>query len=139
MKIFVSLFCGLIFLNGIELKKFTNVVIDTTNHIVWQDNDEVGDYKETSTMADVYCQTLILNGHTNWRVPTIKELQTIVDIQQQNTINKLFSHTTPDIYRTSTKFKKDSTYKWGIDFKTGEIKYINNIDKFCIRCVREDI
>ncbi|WP_438008414.1 DUF1566 domain-containing protein [Sorangium sp. So ce321] len=60
-------------------------VIDEKTHLVWQ-RDGKGDCSEdniegncSQSMADNYCETLDFAGSTSWRLPTVQELQTIVD------------------------------------------------------------
>jgi hypothetical protein len=133
----VYLFSILAFGNSFE--KFYNVVIDHTTHKTWQDNDEVVDFFQTYDTAQVYCKMLTLNTHTNWRIPTIKELQTILDIKQKHFTNKVFKNSSDNIYYTSTPFAKDSNYHLGIDFSNGKIIKIDNKNsKYIIRCIREN-
>jgi hypothetical protein len=51
-------------------------VEDTQTGLIWQQGDNGS--KVSRTDANTYCNGLALNGHT-WRIPNIKELQTLVD------------------------------------------------------------
>lgn len=68
------------------------IVTDNTTHLMWQDNESVqkpwvtqanydaGNYNDTSgDTASTYCTDLTLGGYSDWRLPKIEELQTIVD------------------------------------------------------------
>ena len=124
-------------INALEFEKSKNIVTDTTNAIMWQDNNEVTEYLETSITAKVYCENIILNGYIDWRVPTINELITIIDLTQNNSIHKLFKYVKPNIYSTSSSFIEDDSLLWGVDFKTGSILRDDKENENYIRCVRD--
>jgi len=126
-----------VFASKIEYEKSINVVTDHTNQIIWQDDSEVIDYKENYTTSQVYCDTLILNGYIDWRVPTIKELQKIIDLKNKNYINSYFKFVNPEYYNTITGFKGDEISHWVIDFKSG--KTLTDLKKNLkyVRCVRD--
>ncbi len=52
-------------------------VTDEATALMWQKNDngEAGDWDN----AIAYCETLTLADHSDWRLPNVKELQSIVD------------------------------------------------------------
>ncbi len=57
-------------------------VSDLATGMMWQQTNgeqSPGDYQFNWEEALSYCETLSLAGHTNWRLPNIKELQSIVD------------------------------------------------------------
>ncbi len=51
------------------------VVIDHVTGLTWQRDDD--GVKRTWPEAIDYCENLTLAGHSDWRLPTVKELQTI--------------------------------------------------------------
>jgi len=51
-------------------------VTDTSTDLMWQ---QVSSSSKTWKEALVYCEGLNLGGHTDWRLPNIKELQSLVD------------------------------------------------------------
>ena len=55
----------------------TNTVRDTLWDKVWQKSDD-GVYR-TWNEAQSYCSNLQLDGYSDWRLPSIQELQTILD------------------------------------------------------------
>jgi hypothetical protein len=123
-----------IFANNFE--KYDNIVIDIKSNIMWQDNVEVTQYKENLTMSKLYCNELILNSYTNWRLPTIKELINIIDIKSKRYINNKFKFTSQSKYSTTTTFVLDNKKIWYVDFANGKLDYQNSINKFNIRCIR---
>jgi hypothetical protein len=52
-------------------------VTDTAMRLMWQQQDD-GQPRDWS-QALAYCEGLVLAGHKDWRLPNIKELQTLVD------------------------------------------------------------
>jgi hypothetical protein len=139
MRVFILCFIltTLSFSSQIEYEKSINIVTDHTNNMIWQDDIEVTQYLETYTTAKVYCDTLILNGYIDWRVPTIKELQKIVDVKNTNALNKAFKYIKPQYYTTTTLFKNDEAVAWVIDFKFGKTIRDKKINQKYIRCVRD--
>ena len=112
-------------------------VIDTKNNIMWQDNIEVTQYVEDSIMADVYCSELILNGYTDWKLPSIEQLISTLDIGVSPSISKEFKYTSKNKYISTTKFILDKNKLWYIDFTSGKLSYGLNSDKYNIRCIRD--
>jgi len=118
--------------------KGENIVLDITNNMVWQDNIEVVQNASTFSEAKEYCRSLFLNGFSDWKLPTIKELQTIVDITRvKPAINDQFKFIEPTSYWSSSEDIIDDGYGWYIGFKTGAT-YKDNKDYACfVRCVRK--
>ena len=139
MRVFIlcfvlSTFC---FSSNPQYEKSINIVTDHTNKLMWQDNIEVTQYLENYTTSKVYCDTLILNGYIDWRMPSIKELQKIVDLNKKNSIDQNFKFVMPNYYNTTTSFQKDDTYQWVVDFKSGKTITNKKRDKNYVRCVRD--
>jgi len=95
-------------------------VTDTKTGLMWQ---KVEGGIKTWKEALAYCDTLVLAGHSYWRLPALNELQSIDDSIRDN----------PSIYRTafpddtssnywSSTTKDDATdYAWTMFCKTGEV------------------
>lgn len=139
MKIFISIFLLFCLSNAssLQYEKTKNIVIDTRENIMWQDNTDVINFLETFTSGKVYCDILVLNGYIDWRKPTIKELQSIVDVHRKNSINKNFKYVEKKIYLTNTTFKNDVNKVWAIDFKNGKTLLVKKDEKNFLRCVRD--
>ena len=58
-----------------------NTVKDNHTGLEWQDNRDAKTVKRDWQGAKGYCQELTLAGYDDWRLPTIKELQSIIDIK----------------------------------------------------------
>ena len=125
-----------IFANNFE--KSINIVTDTTEKRMWQDNLESTQYLEDITMAKTYCENLILNGYIDWKMATIEQLETLIDVTKKDiTIQKEFQYTTPTKYWTKSKYVADSNQFWYVDFQTGSVNFDTRNHKYTVRCVRD--
>jgi len=80
------------FWNSSALAAYVNngngTVTDTSTGLMWQQDtarDDQGNY-DTMTWEEAlaYCESRTLGGHTDWRLPTIKELRSLVDYTRYN-------------------------------------------------------
>ncbi len=111
------------------------VVRDNVTRLEWQQVTAPGTY--TWQAAINYCNNLTLGGHGDWRLPTIKELATLVDSSISYpgpTINTTyFSDTGSEHYWSSTTFADDTKYAWQLYFDFGNV---NNGSKESVNYVR---
>lgn len=130
------LFSLKLFSNSIYVKS-DNVVIDITKNIMWQDNIDVVEYKSGWTLAKEYCNSLTLNGFTDWKLPTISELQTIVNVKKTKpAIFEEFKYIEHTSYWSRSQDITNDAYAWYVGFKTGAT-FKDSKDYDCyVRCVR---
>ncbi len=105
----------------------------------WQDNIDVTIVTRDYDGAVKYCEDLSLDWHDDWRLPTIKELQTIVDINRTYyPIKSSFDNLAfQGSYWTSNTFAWDEvSYAWAVNFYDGNIGRKYKSDEFYVRCVR---
>ncbi len=139
MKYILLIICIFSSMHAFEYEKSKNIVIDKQNNLIWQDNDEVTQYLETSITAKVYCENIVLNGYIDWRVPTINEMINIIDVKEKNAINNNFKYVQPNLYTTSSFFQEDDELLWAVDFKSGVITTDKKRNENYIRCIRDII
>jgi hypothetical protein len=93
---------------------------DTTSMLTWNRDFEPA---LTFAAANTYCSDLSLNGFDDWRLPTLKELQSLVDFRTGNPAidTTVFAGTPiadPDFW-SSTHTSLDSTKTWVVGFANG--------------------
>jgi len=71
-------------------------VLDIKNNLLWQQSPPEGIY--TWKEANEYCKSLTLAGYSDWRLPTIEELKTLINKKYVSTIDPIF--------------KCESSYHW---------------------------
>ena len=133
--ILVILFMGLML--HASFVKENNHVIDKDNGLSWQDSEAVENPTMLYTEAVEYCEALKLDEQSDWRLPTLIELQTIVDLTRyEPALQRGFHFGLSKNYWTSTLYADDKDRAWQVDFKSGASQdsrhsYDNNV-----RCVR---
>ncbi|MBN2825565.1 MAG: DUF1566 domain-containing protein [Campylobacterales bacterium] len=105
--------------------------------LTWQDNGDVVSNLVTYKEAYQYCTELKLGGHTDWRVPTITELLTLVSYNKYKpAIIGGFNYVEDNFYWSSTRFKDDFSKNWGVDFRDGASEPNGTSYDRRVRCVR---
>jgi hypothetical protein len=94
-------------------------VTDTSTGLMWQ--QAVSSNSMTWEQALTHCEGLNLGGHTDWRLPTIKELRSLVDYSQYNpAINTTyFPNTAASWCWSSTTDAGTAYYAWLVHFGYG--------------------
>ena len=104
------------------------VVVDENTGLEWE--QKTVDNKDTMYTwlnAIDYCENQIgtsgtYAGHDDWRLPNIKELQSIVDYGVFNpSINSIFTNTESDDYWSSTTYAGNADYAWYVYFHGGYV------------------
>jgi len=121
-----------------EEKQANSVVTDKINAIYWQDDSLSKKSSKDWDDAVLYCDKLVLNGLAHWRLPTFKELFSIVDYARvYPAINPAFGFVGEGTYWTSTNFTPNGSRAWTIDFRTGKTYYSYRTTNHVVRCVKE--
>ncbi|MEA2061675.1 MAG: DUF1566 domain-containing protein [Thermodesulfobacteriota bacterium] len=125
--------------------KNDDVVEDVHTGLEWQRAD-VGVARDWSDACD-YCDTLELDGHDDWRIPEVEELNTIVDYTDYGPAisTEVFNRSSMSYWSGSTN-ADNTDYAWVVDFYDGHVdsnNFINlGLDKglktsdYYVRCVR---
>ena len=134
---FIALF-SLASLTVGQASESNSVIRDKANAIYWQDNTFTQKSSEDWNDAVAYCQALKLDGYSTWRLPTFKELLSIVDFNRVDpAINPVFSYVYNNTYWTSTTFSATRSRAWTIDFRTGKTYYSYKTTNHAVRCVKD--
>jgi hypothetical protein len=110
------------------------MVRDTLTKLTWQQTASSQRFPWAN--ANSYCLGLNLNG-TGWRIPTMRELATIVDIHQIALMidGTAFPGTQADWYWSSTPAVLASN-AWAVDFYSAGTGYFPMSTSYLVRCVR---
>lgn len=114
----------------------TGIVADSTSGLEWQDN-ETGTTTNWQGAID-RCEALELGDHSDWRLPNLNELRSIVDRSKINpAIKDGFDHTSSDYYWSSTTSEYIKGVAWDVNFNFGNVLNAYKNNNFYVRCVRE--
>jgi len=120
-----------------EFIKQGEVVKDTTHHLLWQDNGAVETEELLFREAYEYCQDLVLEKHDDWRLPTLLELQSIIDYRRYDpALKRGFHFGLSKNYWSSTLYADDKERAWDVNFKSGSSEHNRHSYDFYVRCVR---
>jgi len=124
-------------------------VTDSVTGLMWEQKTDDGgnrDKDETYTWKDAlaYCEDLLLGGHEDWRLPNIKELERVVDLESSNPAidAAYFSNTNNGLYWSGTTCSGCHKMKaFAIDFTDGKLNYgykyqDGDYPENYVRCVR---
>ncbi len=110
-------------------------VTDTSTGLMWQQkgSDSEMDWHE----ARPYCESLSLSGYEDWRLPTIKELMSIVALDRYSPAidTSFFSDGMLRYWSSSTRVYDDA-HAWNVDFNNGYDRYGSKSSAFYVRVVR---
>jgi len=118
-----------------------SVVEDSVTGFMWQ-----GTYPSQKTWwaAFQYCENLTYAGYSDWRLPNINELTSLVSYEQSNPASE-FPDMPASYFWSSTFYAYDTSHAWEINFKNGEVTHKNQSDdwsnydgSYLVRCVRSN-
>lgn len=92
----------------------------------------------THAEAQKACAALRTGGYSDWRLPTMRELLTLVDYSRHDPAidTELFPNCKSDWYWTSTPYAPDSGYAWFVSFDDGCSNFVRRDHDHCVRAVR---
>ena len=111
-------------------------VTDTSTGLTWQKDtpEDAANWEQ----ALAYCESLSLGGHTDWRLPDINELRSLVDYSMYDPAVHVtyFPDTLSLLYWSSTTSAINVQNAWCISFFDGGGKSANKTILFRVRAVR---
>jgi len=129
------------FTNSFIRDNNNQIIIDTKTSLIWQDTITFPlSVWSNAIRSDVYegCESLSLGGYSNWRLPNINELKSIIDYSQRDpNINSIFVNNL-NVKTWSSTTNSNESHAWYIDFLNGEMKSIEKINSnLYSRCVKD--
>jgi hypothetical protein len=130
----------------------SDVVQDNNTGLIWQRQDDGNYYNWYQATGEVnssynpsggsyknVCGSLSLGGYADWRLPSKKDLITIVDYSipyPGPTINPIFTNTKQSPYWSSTASAYYPGSAWYVGFSDGYVHYYVKGYGMYVRCVR---
>jgi hypothetical protein len=143
----VTLFTNAIWGYGNYTDNGNGTVTDNITGLVWQkcsmgqNNDSICSGTATTATwvhAISYCEALSLGGHTDWRLPNVSALESLVDFSRFNpSINtSFFPGTVGNWYWSSSSYVGNTSTAWFVNFSNGYVDYNVKTNGVFVRCVR---
>lgn len=109
-------------------------VTDACTGLMWQQETTPDTYAWCEGLE--YCENLTLAGHDDWRLPNVRELQSVVDYSLFDPpIDPVFG-TVSDWYWSSTSYAPGALYAWPVSFVTGGVGIGGKDATLYVRAVR---
>jgi len=138
------------------------IVIDNITGLMWQDDEQVSNvtkpwltvdnyqiclndhacFDTSGDTATTFCEELSLGGYDDWRLPTIEELEGIIDYGVKyptSAIDYTFQNIAAYPYWSATSKVDEKQYAWDIENVNNVTRHITKENDSSIRCVRENI
>ncbi len=111
-------------------------VTDNVTGLMWQQEDD--DTTRNWDDAVSYCESLTLAGYSDWRLPSKKELVSILDYSTYITIDTTYFPGAEGKYHWSaTTYASNSSHAWSVAFAYGHLnEYPKSTNYLPVRCVR---
>ena len=115
-------------------------VLDTARGLMWAAQDAL---PEAATLAEAEAavKSMTLLGHKDWRLPTIQELQSLVDFSRHEPAidTALFPTCKSEWYWTATPVAWRSGARWVVDFNGGHSGSDDDDVQARVRAVRSAV
>ena len=111
-------------------------ITDTTTGLMWQQG-EGGVMAWENALT--YCENLNLAGYSDWRLPNVNELHSLVDSSKYNPVidTTKFPDASESFYRSSTTAAQDTECcAWVVSFSSGLLGYGYKSSSYYVRAVR---
>ena len=118
-----------------DFTKEGNIVKDSTRKLAWQDDNV------SSTMvwedAITQCEELTLDTYSDWRLPNINELLSIMSKNKEGSqLADAFENVVNSYYWSSTSRAGYQEHAWIIRTHTGHNASNNKTSLYYVKCVR---
>jgi hypothetical protein len=116
-----------------------DTITDNNTSLEWQRYEPV-EGAMTWGAALAYCNNLALAGKNDWRLPNVKELESLLyEADYDPAIHTVFPAAVSSWYWTSTSDSSYPEYAWLADFNWGKVYSGEKSDSEYVRCVRGGI
>ena len=116
----------------------SNTVVDQGSGLEWQKNNDATPRNWQAALA--YCEELSLDSKTDWRLPSIRELKSIVnDHRYYPAIDPVFTCQPSSYWSATTVINHPATSAWIVNFANGDDNWYVKTNSYRVRCVRAGI
>lgn len=117
-----------------------DMVLDRTTGLTWSRENVPGGTMKWKAAQEA-CAKLTLGGHSDWRLPTIRELLTLVDYERHDpAIDRDAFKCESSYYWTSTPLHSSpGDFAWYVYFGSGFALWSYLGYDFCVRAVRASV
>jgi hypothetical protein len=116
----------------------TDTVLDAYTSLEWQ--HFVSNVELTFDEAAGYCTQLSLGGHQDWRLPSVKQLASLLDVAHYPMLDPTaFAGTSTPLldFLSATRYGARPTQSaWYVDFALANIGLLDVSQSGYVRCVR---
>ncbi len=117
-------------------KQPSEVIIDRTTGLMWENRASRKSFAHWE--AEYYCESLTLNAHSDWHIPSITQLENIWD--KKSLFSKIniegYFHDKRNTYWSGGGLQSASTYNWVLLFGSGVTHRRHYLDEYNVICVR---
>lgn len=119
-------------------------VHDACTGLTWLKGTLDADGVEGTTQGDLLewcdalsrCEALVFAGHADWRLPSVRELESIVDYDRREPAIPPLFEAEPSFYVSSTSYTGFAGLAWGVDFESGRTTAEGRTSGAYVRAVR---
>ncbi len=113
-----------------------STVTDKGTGLEWQNNNP--DTTHTWQDALAYCETLSLDDKTDWRMPNIRELKSLLDYNRYYpAVNPILLSHSSSYWSATTVANESQPSAWVVFFGNGDDIWKAKTESYHVRCVRK--
>lgn len=116
------------------IDNFDGTITDNSTNLMWEKKDD--DQKRTWQEALAYCQQYTKSGYSDWRLPNVRELKSLVYYGSYDpAINSIFDCSSENYWSSST-YTRTPGQAWHVNFSDGFVYNSDKRNHNYVRCVR---
>jgi len=115
------------------VEKEDGTIFDTNTNLLWQQSPS--DKRFTWKEANKYCESLTLAGYNDWRLPTVEELESLINNKYKPTTDPILKCKLSYYWSSSTHVLGPG-YAWIVHFYDGFVFHDSKGYAFSVRAVR---
>ncbi len=119
----------LIHISIILLFGFGTLILADSTEVEWHDSNS--SVHKSWSQAKNYCEDLVLDKKSDWRLPSISELESAYNVKNK------FPNIETGYYWSSTEHESYPEHAWNLLFYNGDINYYNKSTENYILCVKD--